>query len=284
MNNSTKLHTYETLYKDWGQFFRDYEVLVESKTGEQDLLLIDTESFGKVLILDGVVQLTERDNFVYHEMLTHVPLIAHGSAKNVLVIGGGDGGTIHHVLMHRGIEVTMVEIDEQVTEFSKEHLAFVNHDSFSNPRLSLHIGDGAKFVKETAEKFDVIIVDSTDPIGPGEVLFTREFYADCKRCLGENGILVTQNGVPFTQPEELEESVSYFKELFKCGTCYCASVPTYVGGVMAFGFATDNVNLVSQPKEDLGKKIIDAGICSKYYNSDIHQASFALPNFIKEIV
>ncbi len=279
-----KQYLEETLYKDWGQFFTDYEILHEEKTDEQDLLLINTQSYGRVLLLDGVVQVTEKDNFVYHELLTHVPITAHGACKRVLVIGGGDGGMIKEVLKYPDVEVTMVEIDESVVKFSKQHLPKISDGAFDNERLNLVIADGCTLVTEKQNEYDVIIVDSTDPIGPGEVLFTKEFYADCKSALTEGGILATQNGVPFTQPEELQQSVAYFKELFAEGTCYLGSVPTYVGGPMAFGFATDNTEALTLSLNTVRERFNSHNIETKYYTPETHKAAFALPRYIEKLV
>ena len=156
-------------------------------------------------MLDGATQVTTRDEFVYHEMMTHVPILAHGKAKDVLIIGGGDCGIAEEVLKHKAIKrVTQVEIDESVVEFSKEHFPEFTRPVFRDKRFESVIADGMKYVAETDRRFDVIIVDSTDPQGPGAVLFTREFYAACKRCMADGGIMVTQNGVPFFQPDELD--------------------------------------------------------------------------------
>lgn len=274
----------EAIEPGWGQYFENYTTLYEDKSEEQHLILIETESYGRVLILDGYVQVTEKDNYIYHEMLTHVPLLSHGSAKDVLVIGGGDGGMVKEVLRHPGVVATMVEIDKDVVDFSQQYLPEICGDAFSNPRLDLQIADGAAFVKNTDKKFDVIIVDSTDPHGPGAVLFTKEFYTDCKNILNDNGILVTQNGIPFTQDEELKNSITSFRELFNIGTCYTADIPSYIGGPMAFGFATNNTEALIVDQETLAERFKPLQIETNYYNPEIHKAAFALPNYIKKII
>jgi len=274
----------ETLHSGWGQYFTDYEILFEEKTKEQHLLLIETSSHGRVLFLDGVVQLTEKDNFIYHEMLTHVPIFAHGDVRNVLIIGGGDGGIAKQALAHPHVQVTQVEIDEGVVTFSKKFLPEVSSGALDDPRMNLVIYDGAKFVKETSEKYDVIIIDSTDPIGPGEVLFTKEFYTDCSAILTESGILVTQNGAPFMQQEELQTSVQYFRDIFAIGTCYLTTVPTYVGGPMALGFATNNNEALHVSLETLRSRYEKAGLATEYYNPEAHIAAFALPEYIRRAI
>jgi len=238
----------------------------------------------RILTLDDVVQTTEGDNFIYHEMLTHVPILAHGNAKRVLIIGGGDGGMAREALRHTSVEhVTMVEIDAGVVDFSKEYLPMLSDGAFDDPRLNLVINDGALFMKENTEKFDVIIVDSTDPIGPGEVLFTDTFYGHAARSLTEDGIIVTQNGVPFMQGDELTGTLRAFQALFADASCYLASVPTYAGGPMAFGWGShsDKARLVSL--EDLEARFAAAGFDTGYYNPEVHKAAFALPNYVKKL-
>jgi len=196
--------TVETLHDDFRQCLRKGTVLYDSETAHQRLRVIENATFGRVLTLDDVVQTTEGDEFIYHEMMAHVPVLAHGAARRVLIIGGGDGGMAREVLRHPSIEhVTMVEIDAGVVEFSKQYLPSLSAGAFEDARLNLVIADGAAFVRESADKFDVIIADSTDPVGPGEVLFTDSFYGHVKRCLATGGIFVTQNGVPFLQGDEL---------------------------------------------------------------------------------
>lgn len=274
----------EAIADDWGQYFENYTLIFEEKSDDQHLILIDTQSYGRVLILDGYVQVTEKDNYIYHEMLTHVPILSHGNCKEVLIIGGGDGGMAKEVLKYPNISVTMVEIDKSVIDFSRKYLGTICDDAFESDHLDLQIADGAVYVKNTNKTFDVIIVDSTDPHGPGEVLFTKEFYTDCKNILNNGGILVTQNGIPFTQKDELRNSVAYFRELFEIGTCYLADIPSYIGGPMAFGFATDNPNSIDIDITTIQDRFNAAEIQTAYYNPEIHKASFAHPNYVRDII
>lgn len=176
----------ETLYQGYGQRFSIDNMLHEVRTEHQHLVIFENARMGRVMALDGVIQTTEADEFIYHEMLTHVPILAHGAARRVLIIGGGDGGMLREVAKHKSVErITMVEIDGTVVDMCKAFLPNHSQGAFDDPRLNLVIDDGMRFVATTEERFDVIISDSTDPIGPGEVLFSENFYQACRRCLNE---------------------------------------------------------------------------------------------------
>mgnify|MGYP001335987528 CR=1 FL=1 len=276
--------TVEKLHDHHAQALRESRVFYDSETEHQRLRVFENGTFGRVLTLDDVVQTTEGDNFIYHEMLTHVPILAHGAAKRVCIIGGGDGGMAREVLKHASVEhVTMVEIDAGVVEFSKEYLPQLSQGAFDDARLNLVIADGAQFIRETEGGFDVIIVDSTDPVGPGEVLFTDTFYGHAKRALSEGGILVTQNGVPFLQGEELTNTMRAFKALFSDATCYLATVPTYAGGPMAFGWGTDSAAR-DVALGDLKKRFEISGLTPDYYTPEVHKAAFALPGYVAKLM
>jgi spermidine synthase len=239
-----------------------------------------------MLMLDGATQVTTRDEFVYHEMMAHVPIFAHGRVHEVLVIGGGDCGIAEEVLKHRTVErLTQVEIDASVVEFSKEHFPEFTGPVLSDRRFNLVIDDGMNYVAKTDRRFDAIIVDSTDPIGPGAVLFTREFYAACRRCMAPGGVMVTQNGVPFHQDGELTTSVRHLRSLFADGSCYVAAIPTYVGGHMAMGWAADDPTLRGIAVETIAQRYKAAGaFATRYWTPEVHRAAFALPRFIAELV
>lgn len=278
----------ETLFDNLG-FRMTYavdKVLYEQQTDHQHLILFEHPHFGKMLMLDGATQVTTRDEFVYHEMMTHVPILAHGKVKEVLIIGGGDCGIAEEVLKHKAIKrVTQVEIDESVVEFSKEHFSEFTTPVFRDKRFESVIADGMKYVAETDRRFDVVIVDSTDPQGPGAVLFTREFYASCKRCMADGGIMVTQNGVPFFQPDELISSVGMFKALFADASCYVASIPTYIGGHMAMGWAAKDKKPRANTVKTIANRYEKAGkFKTRYWTPEVHVAAFALPRFIAEHV
>jgi len=278
----------ETLFDDLG-FRMSYEVgrvLYELRTDHQDLLLFEHEFFGKVLMLDGATQVTSRDEFVYHEMMTHVPLLAHGRAREVLIVGGGDCGIAEEVLKHASVaRLTQVEIDASVVGFAKEHFPEFTRPVLSDRRFDLVIGDGMKYVAETDRRFDVIIVDSTDPQGPGKVLFSRRFYAACRRCMAPGAVLVTQNGVPFLQKGELTVTISRFRRLFADASCYVAAIPTYVGGHMALGWASDDARLRRHSLATIARRYARAGrFPTRYWTPQVHAAAFALPRFIAERV
>lgn len=271
----------ETLFDSYTQVFSVEDIYYEHKTEHHHIIIFHNSKFGRVMALDGIIQTTERDEFIYHEMLTHVPLFSHGSVQRVLIIGGGDGGMLREVTKHDSVTgVTMVEIDRAVIDMCREYLPKHSNDAFDDPRLNLVISDGADFVRTTDEKFDVIIVDSTDPIGPGESLFTNTFYADCKQCLNEGGIVVTQNGVVFFQIHEAKNTAKYFSGLFHDWHFYTAAVPTYIGGVMAFGWGSDDPALRAVPLDTVKQRYQAANIATRYYNPSIHKASFALPQYL----
>lgn len=276
------MNTYsETLYDSYGQEFAVDKIYFENKTDHQHLIIFENTKFGRVMALDGIIQTTEADEFIYHEMLTHVPLMAHGNVKRVLIIGGGDGGMLREVCKHASVEhITQVEIDDQVVEMCKEYLPNHSAGAYDDSRVHIMIDDGANFVRECTDKFDVIISDSTDPIGPGDVLFTSDFYADCKKCLTDDGVLVTQNGVAYMQLDEVTTTAKRLQPYFSDQTFYSAAVPTYIGGIMTFAWASNNPVLRKVSVETIAQRFNAANITTRYYNPAIHMASFALPQYI----
>jgi spermidine synthase len=277
----------ETLFDGFGfrMSYRVERVLYETRTEHQHLVLFENMFFGKMLMLDGATQVTARDEFIYHEMMTHVPIFAHGKAREVLIVGGGDCGIAEEVLKHRAVErLTQVEIDASVVEFSKEHFPEFTGPVLGNKRFDLVIDDGMRYVAKTARRFDAIIVDSTDPQGPGKVLFSSRFYAACKRCMNSGGVLVTQNGVPMIQSGELRQGMSKLRKLFTDASCYVAAIPTYVGGHMAMGWASDNPRLRQTPVATIAARYRKAGsFRTRYWTPQVHRAAFALPRFIAEL-
>ena len=268
----------ETLFDELG-FRMTYEVkrvLYELETEHQHLVLFEHPFFGKMLMLDGATQVTTADEFVYHEMMSHVPILAHGHAEEVLIVGGGDCGVAEEVLKHKSVKrLTQVEIDASVVEFAKRHFPEFSGPVFADKRFDLVIADGMKYVAKTDRRFDVIIVDSTDPQGPGKVLFSQKFYAACRRCMTKGAVMVTQRGVPIFQADELTEAVAHFRALF--GDGYCC--------VAAMGWATDNVKLRHASVKTIARRYERAGrFATRYWTPEVHVAAFALPRFIAEKV
>jgi spermidine synthase len=274
----------ETLYPDWGQRFRVKRELARVQSEFQDIAIFESHSHGRVMVLDGVIQITEGDEFVYQEMLTHVPLMAHGEAANVLIIGAGDGGVLRRVLQHKTVaKAVMVEIDGEVIRLAKEFLPRIAGDAWTDTRAQVIVGDGIDYVKRAADaSFDVIIVDSTDPIGVGEVLFTDDFYRNCARILTARGLIVNQCGVPFMQADELRETSERRRAFFPHVTAYVAAVPTYVGGFMTLGWAAKNAALTTVPVETIRDRAAQAGILGQtgYWTPEIHVGAFHLPPYI----
>ncbi len=261
------------------------EVLYDSQTEHQRVVIFENPVLGRVMTLDDIVQTTQGDEFIYHEMMAHVPILAHGAARKVLIIGGGDGGMLEEVLKHRTIaRATMVEIDASVVDLAKQHLRPICGAAFEDPRTELVIADGVDFVARAQARYDVIIIDSTDPVGPGEVLFREGFYQDCRRCLAPGGILVTQNGVPFLQGAELTGTLACFRRHFADATCYLATVPTYFGGPMAFGWASDDPAPRRVALDTLQARFAAAAIETGYYTPEVHLGAFALPPYIAKLI
>lgn len=280
---SIQKYWHETLHNHSGQYFSVDNVIYHEKTNYHDLIIFDNARFGRIMALDGVVQTTENDEFIYHEMMTHIPLLAHGDAKKVLIIGGGDGAMLREVSKHKNLEsITMVEIDSDVISLCKQHLPNHHAGSFDDARLNLVIDDGINFVNHTNQFFDVIISDCTDPIGAGKNLFTSIFYEGCKRILNPNGIFVAQNGVYFLQQEEVIDSHRKLNRYFKDVSFYQAAIPSYYGGCMTFAWATDNKSLRDISYEMISKRFTSSGLKCQHYNPEIHSAAFALPQYLKD--
>ena len=278
----------ETLHLNWRQQFAALEVLAQERSEFQDIVVFRNEAYGRVLMLDGCVQITEADEFIYQEMLAHVPLLAHGSARRVLIIGAGDGGVLRRVLQHPGVEAAvLVEIDAAVIRLSKQFLPEIAGNAWNDPRAQVIIRDGVSYVAEAGnDSFDIIIVDSTDPDGVGEPLFTDAFYSDCARVLGSNGLIVNQCGVPFLQGEELRRTTARLARSFAHVTAYVAAVPSYIGGFMTLGFASNKANMNTLAMTDVRNRGDLAGITSKtrYWTPEIHVAAFQLPPYIRKFL
>jgi spermidine synthase len=276
----------ETLYRAWGQRFLVRRELARVQSDFQDIAIVETETHGRVMLLDGIVQITEADEFVYQEMIAHVPLLAHGEVRDVLIIGAGDGGVLRRVLQHRTVgRAVMVEIDGEVIRLAKEFLPGIAGSAWSDPRAQVIVGDGIDYARQAPDaSFDAIIVDSTDPIGVGEVLFSDEFYANCARILTRRGVVVNQCGVPFMQADELRETSLRRARAFPYVSAYVAAVPTYVGGFMTLGFAAKENGLAGLPVPVLRARAAAAGILgtTRYWTPEIHAGAFHLPPYVAE--
>jgi spermidine synthase len=274
----------ETLYPEWGQRFLVKRELARVKSDFQDIMVFESVTHGRVMMLDGVVQITEMDEFVYQEMIAHVPLLAHGDAKRVLIIGAGDGGVLKRVLQHRTVEkAVMVEIDGEVMRLAKEFMPSIAGDAWTDPRAEVITGDGIDYVRQAAAgSFDAIIVDSTDPIGVGEVLFTDEFYAGSARILSDRGLIVNQCGVPAMQAEELRETSLRRARSFPDVWAYVAAVPTYVGGFMTLGWAAKDGGCRHIAAEEIRRRADVAGVLDTtgYWTPEIQVGAFHLPPYI----
>ena len=275
----------ETFHPHWRVRLKADKILHEVKTDHQHLVIFENATWGRVLMLDGVCQLTTSDEFVYHEMMSHVPLMALKDPTRVLVVGGGDGGVLREVLKHPSVKkATLCEIDRSVVDLSLEHYPEIAGGSLDDPRSDLVIADGLKYVAETNEKFDAIIVDSSEPIGPSAVLHTPEFFGDCKRALKEGGILVTQNGLPFLFPDHLAGTTAAFAALFKHVAPYMCTQPCYFGGPFALNWASDDGDHLDLSAKKLARRAEKRGITTKYWTPAVHVAAFALPAYAQKVV
>jgi spermidine synthase len=249
----------------------------------QELQILDTPEYGKVMLLDGLVMLTERDEFVYHEMLAHPSLYTHPDPQTVLIIGGGDGGTLREAVRHPAVKrAVLVEIDKVVIEASQQFFPEVAA-GFSSPKAVVEVTDGIRYVKETDEKFDVILIDSTDPIGPAEGLFSIDFYRSCQKILNDDGILTTQSETPFIKhfAQVIPNVQRDMRELFPLSRLYLANIPTYPSGLWSFSLGSKKYD----PETDFDQQRFEKDALKlRYYNDRVHRAAFCLPNFVKQLL
>jgi spermidine synthase len=266
-----------------GQRLRIGKTVFRGTSEYQNIWVFDNPVFGRVLALDDHVQTTVQDEFIYHEMMAHVPMFAHGGARDVLIVGGGDGGVLREVLKHRSVRRTvMVEIDRQVVDVCRTHLSSLGGNAFADPRAEIMIDDGAAFLRRTSETFDVILVDAPDPIGPGQTLFSSEFLRACRARLRPGGILVVQSGVSFLQAANIRRTVTRLRELFQDVSAYTAMVPTYYGGAMTFACASNAPQRLAVAEETLAMRYAAARIRTRCYTPALHVASFALPRYLAD--
>ncbi|MDK2784416.1 MAG: spermidine synthase [Bacillota bacterium] len=258
--------------------YRVKKVLAHKKTSYQELVVLDMENYGRTLVLDGAVQTTVRDEFIYHEMIAHVPLFTHPNPEKVLVIGGGDGGTVRETLKHKEVkEVHLVEIDPEVVAAAREYFPEIS-SGLINERVHIHYTDGIKFVAEKEAAFDVIIVDSSDPVGPAVGLFGAEFYANVARALKPDGLFVAQTESPWGNEDILPRIYAGIRASFPIVRMYLATVPTYPGWLWSFTLGSKKYDPLAVDVN----RIPDLGF--RYYTPELHRAAFVLPRFVSQLL
>ncbi len=264
----SELHT-----KGSGLVLKVKKYLYSGNSPYQKIDIFESEDYGKVLVLDGLVMTTERDEFIYHEMLTHPAMRIHPNPQSILIIGGGDGGTAREALRYSEVKrVVLVEIDEMVVELSKKYLGEIS-SAYNDPRLEVVIQDGIEFVKNCNERFDVIFLDTSDPVGPAEALYRKDFYQSLKKCLKKNGIISAQTESPWVQKETVKKLYREIKDIFNDKIIYLAHIPTYPGGIWSFMLLGEKIELYDIKRPIPGK--------TKYYNDEVHRSMTALPEYFK---
>jgi spermidine synthase len=247
----------------------------------QTIDILDTEAYGRMLLLDGMVMVTEKDEFIYHELISHVSLLSHPNPRKVLVIGGGDGGTVREVLKHPSVEkVILCEIDGMVIQACRTYLPSMA-GKLSDPRVEIEVRDGVAFVANRSNEFDVILIDSTDPLGPGEGLFTEDFYKNVSAALKPDGIMVAQSESPLADQREMRMMYSLLRKVFPVVEPYLGPIPTYPGGYWSWAFCTKDAKPLEYINEAEAARLEKT---TRYYNRAIHEAAFAIPNFVKPLV
>ena len=277
----------ENFYKEitpagFGIAIKKGKVLFKDKSEFQDVEVFETDSeLGRVLTLDDLMMTTEGDEWHYHEMITHIPMMNHKCPKTVLVIGGGDGGTVREVLKHETVEkVVLCEIDGMVIDACKQFLPTIACE-LDNPKCEVLVEDAIEYIKDKKNMFDIVLIDSTDPMGPGEGLFTEEFYTNVKESLKEGGIIAAQSESPVVNKKEIKKMYDLLKKVFPIVSTYTSNIPTYPGGYWAWAYCSETVEPLSYIDEERCEKITKT---CKIYNKDYHKARFALPNYLKELV
>lgn len=277
----------EGLYQQQAfQGFHYDALLFEAETEYQSIRIYDAPVLGRVLVLDGVVQTTEADEFIYHEMLTHVPLLSVPAPRKVMIVGGGDGGTLREVLKHPIEHVDLVEIDEVVISSAREFLPSLNDGgrAFDDSRVSIVVQDAFQYMKEHTGEYDAILVDSTDPVGMAEALFSDEFYRLCRDSLSPTGAMSMQDGVVFFQRDEAARSIAALRGLGLHAGVYLAAVPTYYGGNMTFGIGGRAAAVLTPDRAALDKRYAALSGATRHYSPAVHCASFVLPQWIRDAV
>lgn len=280
----------ERLHKGYAQTIEIAgKPLVEEKSRYQRIRIFDTVANGRVMTLDDIVQITTRDESAYAEMLTHLPLFEHGKASRVMIVGGGDLSIADEALKHRGVtEVVLVDIDGRVVELCREHFGEINARAFKDKRLKIEVADAFEYLgrESSRGRFDLVVADRPDPVGPGKALFGETFYDRVKAALRPGGFATFQTGVPFYQPWEITDALKELAEFFPQSGLYLTVVPTYIGGFMALSWAGTGKKRLGTPAgiARARKAFADSRIKTDYYNAEIHAAAFALPEWIGRLV
>ena len=277
----------EQFYKEitpagFGIAIKIKEILFSEQSPFQKVEILDSDSaLGKILTLDGLMMTTEGDEYFYHEMISHIPMMNHKNPKSVLVIGGGDGGTVREILKHDTVEkVVLCEIDGMVIDVCKKYLPTIA-GMLDDPRVEVLVEDAIEFIKDKEDQYDIVLIDSTDPMGPGEGLFTEEFYTNVKKSLKKGGIVAAQSESPVVNKEEIKKMYSLLKKVFPITSTFTSPIPTYPGGYWAWAFCSDEVEPLSYIDERRCEEVTKT---CKVYNKEYHQARFALPNFLKNLL
>lgn len=275
----------EWLNEDSGYCIRTSKPILDIHSEFQHLQLFESPRFGKVLRLDGCFMTSEKDEFFYHENIVHPASISHPALRRVLVIGGGDGGACEEVLKHPGVEkVVLAELDQAVIDVSKEHLGSIHRGAMDDPRFELRIGDGAAFVRETDERFDLVILDLTDPLGEAVELYKQEFFRACRAVLAPGGALTMHIGAPVFHPERVSEITANLGQVFAIVRPYLVTVPLY-GAQWGFACASDTLDPLSLSEQEVDGRIAVRKLQDlQFYNGATHRGVFALPNFVKQLV
>ncbi len=278
----------ERLHKGYAQSMEVTRIVAEEKSRYQQIRVFDTVANGRVLVLDDIVQITTRDESAYAEMLVHLPLLEHGKGERVMIVGGGDLSIADEALKHNGVkEVVLVDIDGRVVELCREHFPGMNRKAFRDKRLKIEIADAFEFLgrAEAHERFDLIVADRPDPVGPGKALFGDNFYSRVRGALRRNGFATFQTGVPFYQPWEITDALRELKGQFPLCGLYLTVVPTYIGGFMALSWAgTDKPLGTRTGIANAARRFAQAKLKTDYYNPEIHAAAFAMPEWIKRLI
>jgi len=274
----------ETLHEHWRARLKADAVLHEGRSAHQHIVVLENGDFGRMLLLDGVVQLSTRDEFIYHETMAHTALLSLEAPERVLIVGGGDGGVLREVLKHPSVgRVDVCEIDRSVIDLSLRFFPGVSQGAFEDRRVRVTIAYGSRFVAGSTETYDAVICDTTEPVGVAEVLFSESFFADCRRRLPRPGVFVTQNGLPFMDPQHLARSGRFLRASFADSACFLCGQPTYFGGPFALAWGATSKRPRKTSRRVLEERMAKRKIAARYYNPEAHLGAFMLPTYVRRL-